>query len=215
MPVNILLIVAVLVFVFVAMGLFIQAAGNGKAKASDTPYRKCPHLMSAAEQRFFAALREADDDTHWLFTKVRLADLVTTVRGLDKSARQTAFNKIKAKHADFVLCDPQTLVPVLVVELDDASHNAKSRRQRDDFVDRVYQAAELPILHVKAKASYDIAELSRAIERLLSVARQPVIDQHAQSQGLERPDSGVGWLRSGRGAKPPTRIAGIDEKATK
>jgi len=60
-----------------------------------------------------------------------------------------------------------------------------------------------------------IAELSRAIERLLSIARQPVIDQHAQSQGLEHPDSGVGWLRSGRGAKPTTRIAGIDEKAPK
>lgn len=85
MSFALLLFVVLSAVVLVAIGLLFQSAISGGSKVSDSPYRKCPYLMSASEQRFFAALREADSDTHWLFTKVRLADLVTTQTGLDKT----------------------------------------------------------------------------------------------------------------------------------
>lgn len=116
---------------------------------------------------------------------------------------------------DFVLCDSKTLAPVLVLELDDASHNAKSRQQRDAFVDRVFQAAGLPILHVKAQGAYDSAELSRAIERLLSITRQPAVDHQVSSQQMGQPESGAVWLRSGRRSKAMRRSVRIDAKAPK
>ena len=39
-------------------------------------------------------------------------------------------HRINAKHVDFVLCCPATLRPLLVVELDDASHGRADRQER-------------------------------------------------------------------------------------
>lgn len=42
------------------------------------------------------------------------------------------------------------LEPVLAIELDEKSHQRKDRKDRDAFVDQVFQAAALPLLHVPA-----------------------------------------------------------------
>ena len=47
-----------------------------------------------------------------------------------------------AKHLDFVICN-KDLAPVVAIELDDASHDAEDREERDDFVDAVLRAGEL------------------------------------------------------------------------
>lgn len=56
------------------------------------------------------------------------------------------------------------MLPVLGIELDDSSHDQKARQERDQFVDEVYKAAGLPLLHIRATATYDakiIASLIR------------------------------------------------------
>ena len=58
------------------------------------------------------------------------------------------FNRIKAKHTDFILCDPEDLDVLAGVELDDPSHERPERIERDEFVDGVYQAAGIPLIHV-------------------------------------------------------------------
>ena len=74
-----------------------------------------------------------------VFTKIRLADLVYMPKGT--ANRQTHFNRIQSKHVDFVLCPRDKLSPVLVIELDDASHEEEARRDRDTFVDAALTAA--------------------------------------------------------------------------
>jgi hypothetical protein len=61
---------------------------------------------------------------------------------------------------DFVICDPKTMVPQFALELDDSSHNRPDREERDAFVDQVFAAAELPLLHIPVRAGYNTAELS-------------------------------------------------------
>ncbi|MBR3404955.1 MAG: DUF2726 domain-containing protein, partial [Firmicutes bacterium] len=58
------------------------------------------------------------------------------------------FNRIKAKHTDFILVEPETLEVLAVVELDDPSHEREDRIERDEFVDHVYEAAGIPLLHI-------------------------------------------------------------------
>ena len=67
---------------------------------------------------------------------------------------QEVGNRVAAKHIDFVLCDPRTLAPVLAVELDDASHAAPHRRQRDVLVNEVLRTVGLPLLRVPVQRSY-------------------------------------------------------------
>lgn len=54
------------------------------------------------------------------------------------------------------------MTPVLAVELDDQSHQREIRKDRDAFVDGVFAAAGVPLLHIPAKNTYvlqDVLEL--------------------------------------------------------
>jgi hypothetical protein len=63
-------------------------------------------LLTPAEVRFYHALKEAVGEEFVIFSKVRVADILTPQAGLGQGDWQRAFNKISAKHFDFVLCDP-------------------------------------------------------------------------------------------------------------
>lgn len=128
---------------------------------SSTPARALPYglrddFLSPAEASFFHVLRQAAGETYLVCPKVNLADLFFVARPNENPG---ARNHIDRKHVDFVLCDPTTLRPVLAVELDDSSHRRKDRQERDDFVDRVFQAAGLRLVRVPAQASYEVAGL--------------------------------------------------------
>ena len=98
-----------------------------------------------------------------VFAKVRVADALKPKRGMDRSSWQTAFNKISAKHFDFVICTSTHCRIVAVVELDDASHNSAKRVSRDEFLNGATEAAGLLLLRFKAKSSYSIQEVKEAL----------------------------------------------------
>ena len=54
-----------------------------------------------------------------------------------------------------------------MIELDDASHQARDRRERDVLADAVYRSAGLPILHIPAAWSYGRREVSSLIQERL------------------------------------------------
>jgi very-short-patch-repair endonuclease len=93
--------------------------------------------------------------------KVRMADVLWVPGGT--SNRQRHLNRIFAKHLDFVLCHPETSAPVLAIELDDSSHRESRRRERDSFVDAALDAADLPLLRIPVRRSYDPRELADLI----------------------------------------------------
>ena len=95
--------------------------------------------------------------------KVRLLDLVEPKKGTDGKQRQTLLNKIQSKHVDFAICDEKLNV-LLILELDDSSHDTETRKQRDTFVDSVLTGSGYKILHVR---SFE-AELG-AIQEVLGV----------------------------------------------
>jgi hypothetical protein len=65
-------------------------------------------LFTEAEIRFYQALKKAINDRFLIFGKVRVADVITPDSRLSKGHWQGAFNKISAKHFDFVLCSKWT-----------------------------------------------------------------------------------------------------------
>lgn len=127
-------------------------------------YRLRDDFLSPAEAVFLRVLREATGDGALICPKVRLADLIYAPR---QEERQAALNRVTRKHLDFVLCDDQTLRPVLAIELDDRSHARPDRRERDEFVDRVLAAVGLPLVRVPVRQSYD----TRALVATLAEAR--------------------------------------------
>lgn len=142
-----------------------QGSSGGEANQSRLPYRKKDYFFSQAERSFYAVLMKAVAGEFVIFSKVRLADILYVEKGTEKW--QSYFNRIQSKHIDFVLCTPDLIQPVLVIELDDSSHDREDRRKRDAFVDDALAAAGLPILHVLARRTYSPVELKAGIaERL-------------------------------------------------
>lgn len=147
-------------------------AGNGSegqaAKIPQLPYRLRENFLTPAEQTFFSSLRSVVDDRTFVCAKVGLGDIFS-VKADDQSHYRIYTNKIDRKHVDFLLCDSATMRPIVGVELDDKSHDRPDRRARDEFVDQVFAAAGLPLVHVRVKRAYNTAELAAQLSSYLDV----------------------------------------------
>lgn len=153
---------------FALLGL--GRAGSGPAGSARLPYRLRDDFLSPAERSFFGVLSAVVGARAVVCPKGRIGDLVFVPRSEPRRATGHR-NRINQKHVDFVLCAPNTMKPLLVVELDDAkSHGRPDRAARDAFVDAVFGTAGLPVLHVPVQRGYVPAELSARLDPLLSSA---------------------------------------------
>jgi hypothetical protein len=102
-----------------------------------------------------------------VMSKVRVPDLIQVRKGIERSDWRSAFNRIKSKHVDFVLCEPGTMRAVCVIELDDQSHQRQDRQARDELMDLIYAEAGLPVLHVDCRRGYSMQEVGRMIREAI------------------------------------------------
>ena len=117
------------------------------------PYTKYASVLSAAEARFYHALICALPLEFVAFVKLRVADVVKVPPGSSRWYHH--FNRVSAKHFDFVVCDAETFEPLLAIELDDRSHGRPDRVSRDDFVNAVTESADLPLLRFPVVREFD------------------------------------------------------------
>ena len=141
----------------------VEKPHDGKAPA----YRR-KHLLTKNEWAFYKKLKPiADKYNLHVLSKIRMADLVEPMPGNDKSTWYRDFAKIKAKHVDFALANPENLYILLLIELDDPSHLTPSVTARDNFVDLVYASVGIPILHISSADN-----LEDSIVRLLKLEKK-------------------------------------------
>lgn len=124
------------------------------------PFTRAKRLLSKGERAFWYPLFKACEGKYRIFCKVRLADVIVT----PETTSRYWFKKIRGYHVDFVLCNPHTTAPLLVVELDDRSHESTRAQERDAFKESVLAAAKLPLYRVTCQQAYDPGELARAID---------------------------------------------------
>ena len=128
------------------------------------PYRVRDDFLSPAEFSFYKILSSLGGTRLTIQSKVRLADVFFVSR---PNENMTYFSKIAQKHLDFLVCDSVTMKPLLGIELDDSSHKREDRQERDDFVERVFQVAGLPLLRLPVQREYNTREVAAKIAPLL------------------------------------------------
>lgn len=166
----VVIFVVLLIGMFAVYGAFyywkIQQAPN---TIESLPYSPQPHFLTPAELNFYRVLLRSsvDLDCH-IMCKVRVADLLKVEKTLlsKGDSWQKYFNKIQAKHIDFVLCDSQ-MMPKLFFELDDSSHQQRHRIERDEFLNKAFQNAKLRLVRVKVQKSYNVEKFRVGIEKSL------------------------------------------------
>jgi len=127
------------------------------------PYVAKPTLFTQAELKFLEVLEDVVDDEYYIYGQVRLADVIEVRSGLDRKSWGRAFAKIRAKHLDFVLCDPEDHSIHCAIELDDSSHERKDRKKRDHFLNLAMAAAKVPLHRFPTRHNYDPDEIRDAI----------------------------------------------------
>ena len=219
MSTLILLVVAIAIIALLASAVLVS-----KGKSQGLPYAVKDTLFSPAERSFLGVLDQAAAPVYRVFGKVRIADVVE-VRGVsNKSLRTTAFNKISAKHFDFVICRADDLQLVCVVELDDKSHATQSVQKRDRFVESVCAASKLPLLRVAAKHAYTVADLRHELLQRIQPDTAPTvsaelprpIEASSEHRAIDAPkcpkcSSGMKLRQLTSGAKAGTAFWGCND----
>jgi len=163
----------ILFFIVIALVLALLLFGLLKSKpktpSGAIPYLRKDRLLSPAERSLYGVLKQTLGHQYEIFAQVRIADLLQVRRGLGRGESQSAINRISSKQMDFVLCTPDDMRIVACIELDDSSHNAAKRAERDDFINKAFQAAGLPLLRIKTQASYSGSAIAMQLEQKLGI----------------------------------------------
>ena len=100
------------------------------------PYEINETILTERERSFYRILKPVADKLELqICPKVRLADIVSIKKGTKDW--QKWFTKIRSKHVDFLLCDYDMNI-VLLLELDDSSHESERAKKNDALKNAIF-----------------------------------------------------------------------------
>ena len=130
---------------FASRKFFTEKQTDDKEEIKKSTYRYFAksYIMTQRENEFFRQLNDMLGSKWYIIPQVHLSALLNhKVKGQNWNA---AFRHINGKSVDYVLRSKETGKPVCAIELDDASHDSKSRAERDAEVERIFKAANIPL----------------------------------------------------------------------
>lgn len=161
---------------------FLSSGGKDGKPEVEIAYAIRDDFLSPAERSFYGVLLTVTGTGLVVCPKVALGDLFFA-KPEDARQKRILMNRIDRKHVDFLLCKPGTMRPVAGVELDDRSHDRPDRRERDQFVETVFRAAELPLLRFPAQHSYSPTEIYDRLNALFTPrGEDPAESQQATTE---------------------------------
>lgn len=184
----IVLVILLIIIIIVAMA---KLAPPKQQATTEFEYQKIEALFTPAERSFLGTLTLAVNDDIKILGKVRVADVITPKKSSQRAHWQKAFNKISAKHFDFLLCKKDDLSPICAIELNDSSHKNKKRAERDVFLANACHSTGLPLIQITAKATYTLSEIKTAISIGLAEITLPeaiTIEQSPQLKVMHEED---------------------------
>ncbi|MCH6257413.1 DUF2726 domain-containing protein [Puniceicoccaceae bacterium K14] len=138
-----------------------------KAKPKPGPYEKFESrgtLLTPTESKFFNVLSTVISDEKLISCKVRLEDIVSVKRGLDKNEEYGLRGRVKSRHIDFVVTEKKTSKIELLIELDDPSHYSKEAIKADTFKNELTKSVGVPLLRIPVARQYRVPDLIKKIE---------------------------------------------------
>lgn len=165
---SLILVVVIIVVVIVVKYLLEKKSGDAAA-ADFGAYAKKNRLMNDSELAFFVNLRQTLGERFLIFPKVRIEDFVEVKKGAtDSKAAYGLRGRIKSRHIDFLVCDRAKTAPLLAIEVDGKSHERAERKDRDDFVEKLYESVGPLFYSVKVGSDFR-AEVGHVLQRLESL----------------------------------------------
>lgn len=117
--------------------------------------------LTENEKYFYNKLKEITDKYNLvIFPKLRLADIFETNNISD-------FNRIKAKHIDFTICN-KDLKFLIFIELDDKTHEYKKNKINDEKKNFIFDSLNTNLVRIKNNnLNEKLVEIEKQISTLL------------------------------------------------
>ena len=157
------LFAALLALVILALAILKKRVASEGAGGAWPFYLK--RLLSSPEQVLYHRLVSALPD-HVVLAQVQVSRVLGVKKGFDFHHWNNRINRLSY---DFVVCKKDATV-LAAIELDDATHESKSRVRTDEKKDRATAAASLKLVRWHVKALPDEDAIRAAIESVASVA---------------------------------------------
>ncbi|MBA3708767.1 MAG: DUF2726 domain-containing protein [Planctomycetes bacterium] len=201
---NGLLLLLVLAAVIALIGFIARqragTGGTGKPDAYLDRFAPAAALLTANETEFFRVAQAVLEPRYRLFAKVLLRDLVEVV---GRGSKLGPLGKVGAKHIDFAICDTVTFRVVGTIEVDDATHQRADRADSDKTKDAVLAKVGIPLIRIRARASYGRQDVETALKQFLVPAE---VDRAAQPI-LTAPTSVAAALSPGSSSSSGSPVA--------
>lgn len=128
-----------------------QKNENIDNKSLSSLYERKNYLLTQNELKFYKLLKNITDKYNLnLFSQVALYEII-------KSKNIKDFNKIKSKTIDFVITDENSKIKICI-ELDDTTHLKETRKQRDNFINKLFYDLNIKLLRIPVQNSYENLE---------------------------------------------------------
>jgi very-short-patch-repair endonuclease/Sec-independent protein translocase protein TatA len=125
------------------------------------------NLQTQNEIAFFEKLKFVFPHYH-IATQVALSAIIET----DNYKERPQFNTY---YVDYVICDKKGEKPLLIIELDDSSHNREKRKTQDRRKNGVIQTAGIPFIRYESRANYNITDIANNTVPYLNGSKTPPI----------------------------------------
>lgn len=138
---------------------------NTEISEVENPYEKKPFVFDVmSELSLYRILIDVFSDKYYVFPQMSYGRIIQLKENADKWER----NRFDKKIADFVLCDKERAVAMLVIELDGSSHSAVKKTERDVRVDNMMTQIGLPILHLSTD-NFDKEFIKNEVAKKLNI----------------------------------------------
>jgi ssDNA-binding Zn-finger/Zn-ribbon topoisomerase 1 len=152
-----IVVVILVVFFFVVQQRYLK-----QDELKDSAYKKKGPLLNMQESAFYNALVTAVGQHGIVLAKVNMTHIATPL-STNKKQWFIANNRIAKSYFDFVVCDPRSLHPRVVIELDNGKELDKGKIERQKLLMHVCKSASIPLIGASIKHSYQVGRLRRLL----------------------------------------------------
>lgn len=136
-----------------------------KKSAIDLQLQRKSRLLSAAERNFFDCLITSLSDEFFIFTKVRMLDIVEPTPSSNWLEKKAIAQRLNNECLDYVLCKPADMSIFGVIELEnfEKGSNKKMRASREQLVSDVCKTANLRLFYFDIRQDYRSMDIRRLV----------------------------------------------------
>ena len=149
-------VVGAVVSMFCIFGLFHKPKERDDSAKLNSKYVRKDTLVTQAERELLSTLRQINPEKYEVVPQVALLSVI------DKKTNTTYRNELFRK-CDYCFVDRNTFEPLLLVELNDASHKRADRVQRDAKVAAICADAKMPLVTFWLDDDLDFATVKKTV----------------------------------------------------